>query len=301
MSAQPATDYYAWQVEVYLSSFKNTDVPACDTHVVCSVLNGVVPENWARLQDRFPEVGFYFYEDTTGGLEYAPAIQSHILEKHWENNGWLSECAVFFHDCDFLFTRPFDFSPYLNDDKWYLSDTIAYIGSDYIKSKGEDVLNYMCHVAKIHRKTVEENQDRSGGAQKLIKNVTPEYWNMVFNMSTDLYRELKKVSHIKKPNDPHGIQIWTASMWAELWSAWKMGHTTEVPKEFDFCWATCQVARWDELAFFHNAGVSDSVSGMFFKGDYINRFPYGAELNIVNTRCSHRYYQIVKGIETCLV
>jgi hypothetical protein len=301
MSAQPATDYYAWQVEVYLNNFILKGYDPHSIHVVGCCNLDKIPDSWKRLQGEFVSVNFFIYEDTTGGLEYGPAIQSHMLKKHWESNEWLKDCAVFFHDCDFLFTRYFDFTPFLKDDVWYLSDTIAYIGADYIKSKGEDVLNYMCQVAKIHRRTVEENQGRSGGAQKLIKGATSEYWDMVFNMSIDLYSEMKKVSHMKKPNDPFGIQIWTASMWAELWSAWKMGFTTEVPKEFDFCWATCPISRWDDMAFFHNAGVPNTESGMFFKGAYIHEYPYKAELDISKDRCSYNYYKAIKSVDSCLL
>ena len=301
ISAQPATDYYAWQVEVYLVNFLSNKCEAKDIQVIGSCNSFQPPDSWIRLQKRFPDVEFFLYKDRTGGLEYAPAIQSHVLQQHWESHPELSEHAIFFHDADFLFTRQFDFTPFLQDDVWYLSDTISYIGADYIKSKSEDVLNYMCHVAKINRELVELNQFNSGGAQKLMKNVTANYWQNVFDLSVELHAGLKLVSHIKKENDPHGIQVWTASMWAELWTAWKMGFKTSVPKEFDFCWATCPINKWNELAFFHNAGVSDSVSGMFFKADYITEYPYNKELDISNTRCSYQYYEALKGINSCLL
>lgn len=300
ISAQPATDYYAWQVEVYLNNFLLKGYSAADTHVV-ACYKDEIPDSWNKLINEFAGVGFFLYEDTTVNLEYAPAIQSHVLEKHWKANPYLSECAVFFHDADFIFTKYLDFTPFLQDDVWYLSDTISYIGAEYIKSKSEDILNYMCHIAEIDRNLVESNQNNSGGAQKLMKNVTADYWENVYRLSINLYTNLKKIAHIKQKDDPNGIQVWTASMWAELWTAWKMGHKTEVPKEFDFCWATCLSFRWDDVYFFHNAGVGNSTSGMFFKADYITKLPYNTNLEISKDRCSYNYYKAILGVDSCLV
>ena len=300
ISAQPATNYYAWQVEVYLNNFISNGYDPLIIQVVGCYVDKI-PDSWNRLIDRFEDVGFYLYKNDTINLEYAPAIQSYMLKKHWDAHPHLSGHACFFHDADFLFTRHFDFTSFLNDSVWYLSDTISYIGADYIKSKSEDVLNHMCNTVRIKRDVVERNQENSGGAQKLMKNVTSEYWESVYNTSIELYAALKEVAHFKRDTDPHGIQIWTASMWAELWTAWKMGFETRVPKEFDFCWATCHISRWDEVSFFHNAGVGDSKSDMFFKADYIDSYPYGIDIKISKDRCSINYLKAIHEVDSCLV
>lgn len=301
ISAQPATDYYAWQVEVYLTQFINLGYNPSDIHVV----GGYIDEpdhSWNKLIRKFKDVNICLYRDDMGDdVNYQPAIQSHLLEKHFIKFPELSDCAVFFHDADFIFTRYFDFSNYINDDTWYFSDTISYIGAEYIKSKGDQVLDIMCQTVGIDRKVVEYNQNNSGGAQKLMKNVTPEYWREVYVNSLKLYDVLNKVKHIKRKDDAFGIQIWTASMWAELWTAWKFGYNVSVPKEFDFCWATCNSSRWDDLYFFHNAGVPNGNSGMFFKADYIDHFPYNSNLAVDKNRCSSKYYEIIKSIDTCLI
>lgn len=300
ISAQPAIDYYAWQAEVYITQFLRLGYNPDDIYVIAGYEDE--PDmSWHKLMRKFPKVHIHIYRDTTGPIDYQPAVQAHLLEKHWAKFPESQNYAWFFHDADFLFTKYFDFTPYLNDDTWYFSDTISYIGADYIKSKGDMVLDIMCQTVNIDRSTVEANQENSGGAQKLIKNVTREYWARVYKTSIDLYDVLRKVSHIKKDGDQYGIQIWTASMWSELWTAWKMGHHVEVPKEFDFCWATCHVSKWDELAFFHNAGVPNASSGMFFKADYIDRFPYGTNLEIDDSRCSYKYYEIIKSIDSYII
>jgi hypothetical protein len=302
ISAQPATDYYAWQVEVYLHNFLELGYKAEDIHVVGGYYNEI-PESWFRLQnhERFKDVEFFLYEDDREEDFYPPSVQSYILAKHFDENAYLKDCAIFFHDCDFLFTRYFDFTEYLQDDSWYFSDTVSYIGANYIKSKDEAILDGMCQIIGIDRLVVEDNQQNSGGAQKLMKNIDGDYWREVYKNSNELYKYLKTVSHLKKEGDPYGIQIWTASMWAELWTAWKLGHKVVVPKEFDFCWATCPADRWDHIAFFHNAGVPDANQGMFFKADYIDRYPFGSDLNISDGRCSYRYYTFMKSIDSCLV
>ena len=300
ISAQPAIDYYAWQAEVYITQFLRLGYNPADIYVIAGYEDH--PDmSWHKLIRRFPKVNIHIYKDTSGNIPYQPAVQAHLLEKHWAKYPESKDYAWFFHDADFLFTKYFDFNPYLNDDTWYFSDTISYIGADYIKSKGDEVLDIMCQTVNIDRSIVESNQNNSGGAQKLIKNVTREYWARVYKTSLDLYDVLKKVSHIKKNGDQYGIQIWTASMWAELWTAWKMGYHIEVPKDFDFCWATCNVAKWDELSFFHNAGVPNASSGMFFKADYIDKFPYGTDIKVDDNRCSYKYYEIVKSIDSYII
>lgn len=300
ISAQPAIDYYAWQAEVYITQFLRLGYNPDDIYVIAGYEDH--PDmSWHKLMRKFPKVNIHIYRDTTGPIDYQPSVQAHLLEKHWAKHPESQNYAWFFHDADFLFTKYFDFAPYLKDNKWYFSDTISYIGADYIKSKGDVVLDIMCQTVNIDRSTVEANQENSGGAQKLIKNVTKEYWAEVYKSSIDLYDVLRKVAHIKKEGDDYGIQIWTASMWAELWTAWKMGYVVEVPKEFDFCWATCHVSKWDELSFFHNAGVPNASSGMFFKADYIDKFPYGTNLDIDDSRCSYKYYEIIKSIDSYII
>jgi hypothetical protein len=300
LSAQPAIDYYAWQVEVYLHNFLYLGYSGNDIDVVACYMEEI-PESWRKIQAKFPYVRFFFYEDNMGECNYPPAIQSYMLEQHFREHPYLKDDAIFFHDCDFLFTKYFDFSPYLNDDTWYFSDTISYIGANYIKSKSEEVLDRMCSVIGIDRKLVEDNQENSGGAQKLMKNIDHEYWAEVYKNSRNLYDELVKMSSLKKEGDPYGIQVWTASMWSELWTAWKLGHEVRVPDEFDFCWATCPISSWDTHYFFHNAGVQDENQGMFFKADYIDSYPFNEEIDVNKDRCSYNYYNFMKSIDSCLV
>ncbi len=297
ISAQPATDYYAWQVEVYINNFLSMGYSDID---VVAGFQDMIPDSWGKLVSRYGDrVNFHFYEDTLGSVRYIPSIQAHILKKHFDENP--SSDAFFFHDSDFIFTKKLDFKPFLQDHNWYFSDTVSYIGYEYIMSKGEEVLDAMCDIVGISKDIVRKNQKNSGGAQKLMKNLTSQYWSKVESDSIRLYEKMITMQHVHKPEDPYGIQSWTASMWAELWNGWLAGHNVIVPKEFDFCWATCPSSRWDEVYFFHNAGVPNNTQGMFYKPDYAYKLPYKVDLDISPERCSYHYYNEMKAVDSCLL
>lgn len=302
LNCQPATDYYAWQVEVNLDNLLSMGYSDNSIDVVAGYTDRV-PESWMALAKRFSNVRFHFYPDTREDKTYPPSIQSHLLAKHWKRHPYLSKEAVFFHDCDFIFTKPFNFHEYLNDDKWYFSDCTSYLGYDYIVGKSEMLLELMCETVDICSCKIRSSQSH-GGAQKLIKGVHADYWESVEKDSMALYKLMMtpKVQAMKKEDDPNPIQAWTASMWAELWNGWKRGVVVETPREFDFAWATDVVDKWDAVSFFHNAGVGNSNSGMFFKGDYTDKLPYDEELELDKGRCSNIYFDIVKrvGENTCL-
>ena len=288
--AQPASLYYAWQVEVMLNNFIENGIDLKDVDIVCSKISVEVGSDWIALQNGY-NANFYFYDDTRDDKSYQPSLQAHILEKHWKANCILECTPIFFHDADFLFVRPFDFEPFLKDDNWYFSDTISYIGSTYILSKGQEVFDAMCNSIGIEKQLVLDNQRNSGGAQKLFKNITSHYWRKVYDHQIKLHKALQSVAHIKKENDPYGIQVWTASMWAELWTGLMMGRQIRVPKEFDFCFAVDNINVFDRLSFYHNAGVSGSNDTYFNKTEFINRLPYGNCIEPNKEFTSHFYWQ----------
>jgi hypothetical protein len=307
LSVQPAIPRYTWEVEVYIHNFIEMGIDPCNIQVVLGYDKTKLKllDDWLKLKLYFKDVNFYFYEDTRkGSNSYQPSLQAHILEKHWIQNPWLENHSVFFHDADFLFTKPFDFTPFLRDKYWYFSDTISYIGGEYIRSKGERVLEKMCEVAEIDKQMVLDRQNHSGGAQKLIKGVTADYWKKVFDTSMKLWKEIPPLSSQiakekkEKGESYHVLQHWTMSMWAELWECWKMGKETRVPKEFDFMFATNRIEDWDKFAMYHSAGVLGNQSDtLFFKGKYTDKLPYDDELKEPNTQLAvYNYYKFLKEV-----
>jgi len=311
LSCQPAIPRYTWEVEVYLENFLSKGVPPQNIHVVLGFVKDIneIPKDWVKLRNKYQSVCFFFYPDTRENNNYQPSLQAHILEKHWLHNQWLEKEIVFFHDADFIFTKPFDFTPFLADDIWYLSDTCSYIGANYIRSKGEIVLETMCEIAGLDKEFVISQENNSGGAQKLIKNVPTQYWKDAFDLQMRLWNEIPPISNkILKAKKQLGqeymvLQHWTMSMWAELWIAWKYGKETKVPKEFDFHFAIDNIDRWEERAFFHNAGVTGGNQGIFFKGMFDNELPYGYEIENPNKNVTGwKYYELIQqvGKTSCL-
>ena len=295
MQAQPATEQYAWQTEVNLETSLRLGYNGNYIDVVAAY-DGAIPESWLKLQQKYPYVRFFFYKNTMEVRNYQPAIQAHVLAKHFEAHPELKDDAIFFHDCDFIFTKYFDFSKFLYDDTWYFSDTVSYVGADYIESKGKGLLEGMCSVVGLCACKVRAEKANSGGAQKLMKNVDAAYWREVEEDSVNLYNWLLQEKDKYGDKERNDIQIWTASMWSELWNAWKCKHTVRIPEEFNFTWATDHIAKWDTNSFFHNAGVMDSHNGMFFKGAYVDKHPYGDSLSLDDQRCSKKYYDIVQEV-----
>ena len=310
MSVQPATPYYAWQIEVFLTRTIGQGYNPNFIEVIGAYDEHGIDQSWLVLQQAFPGVRFFFYRDEREDKRYACSVQAHILKKHWSKFPELKKDAIFFHDADFIFTRYFDFTPYLEDDKWYFSNCDSYLGADYLESKGahptrtmkngdpEMLLDGMAKVLGMCSCTIRAHRKKSGGAQKLLKNVTEGYWTEVDRDITALYDWLMKHKneYIIEGKTGNDIQMWTTNMWCELWNAWKRGVRVELPEAFDFAWATCHTNRWYEKAFFHNAGVQHAGQGMFFKGAYVEESPYGVELELSDERCSKKYYEYVQEV-----
>ena len=312
LSCQPAIPRFAWEAEVYITNFLNMGVSPQQIHLVQGLVPSwkEIPLEWKKLIKNFPGVQFFFYNDTREHNNYQPSIQAHLLYKHWISNPLIEKEHIFFHDSDFVFTKPFDFEPFLHDSIWYLSDTISYIGAEYISSKGEDILDKMCEVADISKELVRRNQGGSGGAQKLMKEVPAQYWKDSYELQLKLWKEIPPVStRIGKEKEANGesyhpLQHWTMSMWSELWMAWKYGRLTAVPEAFNFMFYTNGVNDWETFGFYHNAGVLGTQKDRFFKGKYDNGIlPYGDIVeNIDTTLAGYKYYLLVQevGKTSCL-
>jgi len=292
--AQPAILYYAWQIDTMLYSFRTVGIRLEDVHVVCAIHNEIHP-HFDVLMKKYPGVIFSFYEDTRKDKSYISSIRPHILKKHFTAYPSLSQEPIFYHDCDIVFTKPIPFVEETLNSTCYLSDTISYIGHKYIKSKGDDVLEKMLDIVGIDENTVKKNQESSGGAQYLLKEIDKYFWYDVEKDCVNLFKEITKLNNIKKSEDSsyHELQIWCSDMWAVLWNLWKRNKDTEVIKKLDFSWATSSADEWHMYSIFHNAGVTSSKDGMFYKGDYINKMP-DLNLELNEKKCSYKYYNIIR-------
>jgi hypothetical protein len=295
--AQPASTYYAWQVEVMINNFIEKGINPNHIDVVCWKQNGVVPEEWLKLASGYP-ARFFFYDDERETKHYISSIRPNILKQHFKLHEELEKDTIFYHDCDIVFTNRIDFDRYLNDDKCYGSDTRWYISHDYIIGKGEDVLDKMCEIVSIPKHIVKANELNAIGAQYLMKGINWRFWEEVERDCERLFKEITELNNIKKRENPsyHELQIWCADMWAVLWGLWKLGKETICDPDLEFSWGTSTEGDWDRLKIFHNAGVVSGNDGLFYKANYINRLPYGDELEIKGGTASKKYYDLVKEV-----
>ena len=302
LCVQPRLVYYAWQVEVMINNFiknginpNNIDIlvawnPNDDTSTPQNI------EIWNKLASHYNTVRFFFYQDTRKDMSYIPSVYFNILKQHINAFPELSTQPLFLHDCDIIFTQPVDFSPMLNDNIWYLSDTVGYIGTQYILTKGHDVYEDMCKIIGIDQLIPKLLNSNSGGAQHIVKNLTYEYLDKVEKDSINLYKHFCNTEHsyIEQKREGYPIQKWTAGMWSLLWNAWLFGNETKVDKRLDFCWATDPISKWDETLIFHNAGVTSNENNQFYKALYTNIYPYNIKLEDFNP--SFASYNYVKEI-----
>lgn len=292
---QPAVPYYTWQIEVMLTNFLRMSIDPNQIDVLLSINNDHVPDVWRRIQQKFSPVRFFFYNDTRPDKSYIPSIYFHLLENHFRAVPSIAEDVLFMHDSDIVFTRPPNFLEMVHDKYWYLSDTNSYINYDYIISKGQSVYDSMCALMNMDPLIPKLMNANSGGAQYIVKNTTADFWRKVESDAVKLYAHFNSTEnqYVKQHEGDYPIQKWTAGMWSVLWNAWAAGHATIVDKRLDFGWVTNHISDIERHCILHNAGVTDSKSGLFYKGEYINKLPYGENIQVDPERASSFYWQEV--------
>jgi hypothetical protein len=279
LSAQPDTAYFHWQVEIYLHQFSQHGILN-----QCYALFGYTGKEPSveakRLQSMYPNV--LFYKDERKNKLYTPGVRPHIYKKFFKDNPKLGK-YVFIHDSDIFLIKLPNFKMMLEDKlkRSFVSDTISYIGFNYIKEccnrykKANptlpefDLLDKMCKIVDIDPELVKRKQKESGGAQYFYRNMTYEFWDEAENVNNRLYKLM--VDYEKKYKCEKHIQKWTSDMWVALWLYWKRGNVTIVHKELDFSWATGTINDYNKKNIFHLAGVTAKAKKVFYKGKYNNR------------------------------
>lgn len=290
--AQPANDYYLWQVETVINNFIKNGVNPNYIDILLAIDNNVIPPKWAKMRDHYNYVRFFFYNDTREDKKYIPAIYFTLMKHHLVHNPELEKEVLFLHDSDIVFTRPVNFNGMIPGDSWYLSDTNSYINYSYIQQKGDHIYREMCNIVGINKLIPKLMNSNSGGAQYIVKNTTFEFWDKVEKDSIKLYQYFCDVEplHVKKFDNDYPIQKWTAGMWSLLWNAWLFGHETKVDKRLDFGWSTNHISDVEKYCILHNSGVTSNSKGLFYKGQYANKLPYNVSLDLNKEKASYFYW-----------
>jgi len=283
ITAQPDVPYFHWQCKLYIYNFIKLGIDPKQIHIVFSIFKDKNPSDGA-LELKKTGAIIHFYTDERTDKSYIPSVKPYLVSKWIKDFPELGK-VIFLHDADIIFRELPDFNSLLNDNISYLSDTIGYIGHDYIiyccnnyERKYTDLekgslLKEMADVVGIDTELIKSNQKNSGGGQYLIKNSTYEIWDKIYRDCTPLYNQMKDY-HKRYPIDNGNIQFWTAEMWATLWNLWKFELETRIVPELNFSWATDSVKIYENKPILHMAGVTDKLKKtMFYKGEYINVNP----------------------------
>jgi hypothetical protein len=315
--AQPDDTYYTWQVHLWLESLRKLGHSDKAIVLVFTPKSRKKNDKWKQIVDLYPEAEFVFYndEDSVSDLLgiYIPILRPYVLWRYFKDHPEMSAKAVFYCDSDILFTEKFDIQQFIDDEINYLSDANSYINATYFDSKVKDVLptkleeyktrDILAEIASvvgISREIAEENNEHSGGAQYLLKNVDAHFWSKVMNDCILIRTYLQKVNREFFENESKGFQSWCADMWAVLWNLWLRNQQTKVIPELAFAWAPDPITKLDTHTILHNAGITGPFMGnvpYFYKGAYhLGKDPFNdPHLNVVfqheesKKRCTHYY------------
>jgi hypothetical protein len=283
VSAQPDVPYFHWQTKIYIHNFIEKGIKPNQIHVIFAIVNGDKP-TLKSLELKSYGVNVHHYIDDREKKHYIPNIKPFLIYKWLKENPQYGK-SFFLHDADIIFRELPDFNKLMNDDINYLSDTIGYIGYDYImyccgryeshhdNSEKGQLIQEMVNVVGVDVECVKRNQENSGGGQYIIKNTDAEIWKKIYDDCVPLYDQMLSY-HKRFPISSGEIQFWTAEMWSLLWNLWYFNKETKITDELGFSWATDDIVLYEKKPILHMAGVTQDLKHQkFYKGDYINLNP----------------------------
>jgi hypothetical protein len=289
--AQPAITRFEWELDVVLTNILSLDFKA---EIVC--LFGVNPQEAvnntvAHIREKFPTVAIHVYEDTRIDKSYAPTIRPFLWYCYLSEDPTREQESYFQIDSDVIFRELPDFSKIpATETVWYGSDCAGYLDYEYLRTrqKGEQIVDNFARLLDVDRQIIE--QTPGAGAQWVLVHPTARYWLKVYNDSNKLYHYLEHINS--------DIQKWTAEMWAQLYNAPYFGIEQRISPELDFCRPTDDVKMWDMVKILHNAGVIGELGKyMFYKGKYVDRTPFGDNLDYVHRdKASIKYVDAIKNV-----
>jgi hypothetical protein len=289
VTAIPDNPYLLWQVEIQAYNLFQLQGHLNNYYPLVSY-TGQHSNYVKELMDK--GVPLKLYPDTRTNKNYIPSVQPHILSKFFRENEEQRK-EVFYFDADVIFRELPDFTILFNpnDPTWYFSDTVNYIGYKYIITKGQELFDEMTSAVNIAQQLVIENNNYSGGAQHIMKNINVDYFAKVENDSNLLYDVM--ANH---QNGESSIQRWTAGMWSLLWNAFLYADV-RLHSELYFNWANTPLTSWDKHKILHMAGATSNLDKtLFYKAEYINKLPFGEDYSTIitaNKNCSVKYVELI--------
>ena len=83
-------------------------------------------------------------------------------------------------------------------------------------------------------------------------------------------------------------------MIATLWNMIFFEIMPRISDDLEFTWATDSNINWHENKIYHNAGVTEDMKDMFFKGNYINKDPFNEDFSHIDKdTASYEYTKLI--------
>lgn len=293
----PDSPYYLWQVLVQIMNFRKMGYEQDAVYPV-SYFRGKPSELLLRLvSSKDIKAKFYLYPaEERKDRSYSAATKPWLMGKYFEQ--FPEEKGVFnYLDPDVVFTKPMDFEPFINDDKWYGSSTKSYTGTSYIKSKAEQLLSDLCDIAGVSVEDVEKHDHNSIGAQYFVKNCTADFWFEIASKSTIGYKHMNATAAIyKKPEDPYPVQAWASEMYFTQYAMIRHGIEPVASDLMQFSGANHHISDWEKKPYFHDAMVPKENGRDFCKITYQSS-PFRKEINVSPDSISSKYVELIKETE----
>jgi hypothetical protein len=284
VSAQPDIPYFHWQTKVYCNNFIELGISPNKIHVLFLLGESNSPEPGSlKLKDLGVNVHYYINDGIE--LTYISSLRPYIISKWLEDFPEFSK-LYFYHDSDIIFRELPKFEDLIKDDIIYTSDSVSYLGYEYIEKccrnyensfptmKKNKLIELMSSVVNIDIELIKVNQNNSGGAQYLMKGQDSNFWKKIYIDCVKLHTSLSFFDSTYKL-ERGGIQIWTVDMWVLLWNLWSHGFQTIVTDELEFSWGTDDITTYEKRPIFHLAGVTEKLKdGRFYKPEFVNVSPF---------------------------
>ena len=280
--AQPAVPRFEWEVKVAIYGLLKTGVLKEDIIILFSRHEESVISEIKNIG-----VNVHVYSDDRVDFEYIPSLKPYLMHRYLEEDVSRENETYFFMDSDVIVKEQLEIDSHLRG-VWYGSDCGGYLNYDYIVQcdNGFNILKDMSEIVGVSIEDIKSMNNDSIGAQYIMSKPSSEYFKKVYEDSIKLWKYVKD----KDTN----LQKWTAEMWATLWNMPLFDVMPRAKKEMEFAWATDSRLDWYENKIYHNAGVTEDMKDMFFKGDYINKDPFNEDFSHIDKdTASYEYTKLI--------
>ena len=280
--AQPAVPRFEWEVKVAVYGLLKAGILKEDIVILFSRHEESVISEIKKLG-----VNVHVYLDDRVDFEYIPSIKPYLMYRYLEEDISREDETYFFMDSDVIVKEQPEIDGHLSG-VWYGSDCGGYLNYDYIVQcdNGSNILKDMSEIVGISVEDIKSMNNDSIGAQYIISKPSSEYFKKVYEDSIKLWKYIKD----KDTN----YQKWCQEMVATLWNMPLFDVMPRAKKEMEFAWATDSRLDWYENKIYHNAGVTEDMKDMFFKGDYINKDPFNEDFSHIDKNtASYEYTKLI--------